>query len=301
MQTFGNKKHFIKSITGMKMPVSLLFVLIFTLLISACSSGVGELVVSLPTDTTRQAMEVTRIASEIRLLELQMTASAIPPAPTQGKEISTPGVNPLTTPTSISSGPGIVEPPIATPAPTSEGILFFEDFSNNNKGWNLRSDSSGVVRLSKNRLLVSAYAKQVIWIKVPEFNVGDEFYIEAQMTYVEGNINFGWMGWALGDPNGTNHRFLAHAYKGVAYYNNSQNILTTDDVTFYDHGTPVQIGLELLNGNATLYVNNNPKDTFPIQPYGDTIGIFLWNRTAAYMAGPTQTVAIDDIIIRESR
>ena len=248
-------------------------------------------------EATSQIIELTRVSAEMTV-ESQSSETISPPT-IQGSEPSNPSpTQPIDSESEIED-PGVVAPPIPTPPPTPEGILFFEDFSNNNNGWDLSSSTGGVTRLSQNQLLVTVNKNSSVWIIIPELEVENEFYVEAQMTYLEGQLCCSWIGWGVGNSNGNNHKFLAST-NSYAYYDNSVRLFNTQDSTLFSHNTPVVIGLEFINGNAILYVNGEQKDIFPIQPYGKNIGIFLWN-TNTYYGERKNTIAIDNVVVRELR
>lgn len=238
-----------------------------------------------------------------------LASTPIPPA-TVAAVNSNPAVTtasePVQAATVAPSGPTDIEPtsvvlPTAGPSPVPTlAALFIDDFSDNHNEWAL----SGGTRLSQGKLMVTIGHGEQQWFQIPELRVGPAFYIQAQLTLVEGHNCYSPMGFALGDELGNNHRFLIKGECGavdrVAFYNNDALLFSTPLKEIVQQGRTILIGLEALNGKYTVYVDGEPTESAEIQPYGGVIGLFVW-RTADGFYPRESTFAIDSLIVRESK
>ena len=176
--------------------------------------------------------------------------------------------------------------PLALSQPSTVTILSFTDkFDSNDRGWALGSDSNGAIRISQSRLVASPNSYKAIWIPVPNLEIDDEFYMQAQISLLEGHFCDSNAGLVVGEAGGNYNGFVIGANCGSGNY-----------VAFLDSGsvkfeTPVAgdtllhvssptrtLGLEASNGLYTFYIDGKATESFPIeQSYGNQVGLLAWD------------------------
>ena len=196
----------------------------------------------------------------------------------------------------------IIPMPLPTLTPNPE-IIFSDTFDDNNNGWAI----GGSTRLSQGKLVVTAHDSQPPeWLIVPNVKVEDNFYVQAELTYITGHFCFSQMGFALGERNSSNHRFLVSrpcgGENGIIYYDNNTTMINTNYPNIEVLGENVShvMGLECKDGLYTLYIDGKSTDQYPINRYGNDIGIMFW-RVDSSITSEDSTFSIDNVVVRKSR
>jgi hypothetical protein len=168
--------------------------------------------------------------------------------------------------------------PTIQPTPTADPVILFEDnFDDNRNGWDLE----GPVRLSQGKLAVTFdYGSEPRWVVIPGLEVDGDFYLQAELGY-DGSTCDAQMGFALGEKHVKNHRFMMYHNCGlspsgkVIFYDNEEELFNTPFDNFRLMVGDYVVAIELLNGMYTLYINDIPTDSAPVDTYGSDIGFFL--------------------------
>lgn len=203
--------------------------------------------------------------------------------------------SPGETPTSISPGDIII--PEATSTPQIE-YLFFEDFSNNDNGWDLSPNPDGSVRITQTGLTLSAENQQrCLIVKIPNLTVDGSYFIE--MDVLVESEGFGSYGFAFGTlPTQWNSYGIGDtAGKGdIIWANDGSSSVTEANRNFWERGTYFTLGMEVKNGLYTLYYNGELLESTQFIPSGIEIGVYSckWHFKV-------NQVSIDKIRISETR
>ncbi|MEZ4867934.1 MAG: hypothetical protein R3C14_41790 [Caldilineaceae bacterium] len=140
----------------------------------------------------------------------------------------------------------------------------------------------------------------------PTLEIDDNFYIQAQVSLLEGHFCDSNTGLVMGEAGGNYNGFVIGANCGSGNY-----------VAFLDSGsvkfeTPVggdtllhvssptrTLGLEASKGLYTFYIDGKATESFPIeQSYGNQVGLLAWD-SGAY--GPNTTIAFDNVTVRDKK
>jgi hypothetical protein len=79
----------------------------------------------------------------------------------------------------------------------------------------------------------------------------------------------------------------------VIFYDNEEELFNTPFDNFRLMVGDYVVAIELLNGMYTLYINDIPTDSAPVDTYGSDIGFFLQNHHDS-----KGMFTIDDIVMR---
>jgi hypothetical protein len=202
----------------------------------------------LPQEATISALQVENISLQATMTSMQATMSAIQS-----------GVQP--------------NPQEPGPAPVASvpGLPFYDDFSNNDNGWQLTSGAS----ITQGELVVTGVRESNNFVTLPGIHA-NTFYLEVS---VWGKGDGPQWGIALGDLSGQ---------EGSAYYHfgyHYDNYLYVEDSTlewpcemiwkadFYPSQTPTRIALHLQNGQLEIFVDGELFTIIQVAPRGNQIGL----------------------------
>ena len=121
------------------------------------------------------------------------------------------------------------------------------------------------------------------------------------MEMAEGNNRSEHMGIGLGDFDGTIHRFMLMGETSndrIDFYDNNSKLFGTNYGSLFSVGETRRVGLEVLNGLYTLYVDGEATESSVIQPSGNIIGVVVWDSGGTNVLA---TAAFDNLTIREYR
>lgn len=242
------------------------------------------------------ANEATKTALELEIARLQLAGSRTPSTVlSQEPEIGSTSESPEQDSNEGESDDDVVDNiVIPNPAPTPfEDSLFFDDFSNNDNGWDLGSKEGGSVTITSHGLtLILPGSDNCIFAKVPDFNPPDNYSIEATL-FVEGfdsghfGFAFGGKTYGIGEDSNT---YFTHIY------DDGQGIRDDQSNKFWSQKTPIVMRLDVSKGNYSLFVNNEPMGTTQFTPQGNGFSFFScrWRYTSG-----NQQVSFDNVRISE--
>jgi len=198
--------------------------------------------------------------------------------------------------------PTLTDVPTNTPIPTPDA-LFRDDFSDNNKGWDL----SGSASIANGVISITVKPKEEIWLTLPEFKVDSESYlIQAKMAMTTINCGcysgFG-LGFGLGEKDVSYHKFFFTNWVngfnfrqyGVNFFDNGEKLYseaTTDKIWLWSEYHAIRI--EVKSGQVTLYHDGINTITKQITPHGNDLGFYVVN----YENGDL-TFSFDDVVVKE--
>ncbi|WP_420643681.1 hypothetical protein [Candidatus Leptofilum sp.] len=183
---------------------------------------------------------------------------------------------------------------IPDPVPTpDEDALFFDDFSNNDNGWNLGIVDGGSVSFTNYGLtIIHSESDKCIFVETPNFDTPDNYSIET--TIYVNDLDKGHFGFAFGGKtygvgyDGRNH--IVHIWDGQGSHD-------VKDEAFWGQNSSFSLRMDVSRGNYSLVVNDDPLSTTQFIPTGNTISLFScrWRLTS----GSNQQVSFDNVRISE--